>query len=277
VLDQERTRSDRVHASTRALAAGIVPFLVLAFVVLAPRPTDTRRLFAWEIKPTLSPMVLGSVYLGGAYFFIRVVRATRWHTVAGGFVPVGTFATLMGVTTILHWDRFLHGNAAFWLWAVLYFTTPLLVFAVFFRNQREYDSGADSSGRIGSVAAGAFVLVGVTSMAMCLFLYLFPARAVAVWPWQLTPLTARMLGAIFALGVAGIGAWWERRWSAMRILLQVAGFMLVLILIAAARAHTEFDTSNPLTWLFLVGFVLTTAALVVLYVRMESRSSLREQ
>jgi hypothetical protein len=262
--------------STRVLAAAIVPFLVLAFIVLVPWPTDTKRLFAWEIKPTMSAMVLGSVYLGGAYFFFRVVRASRWHTVAGGFVPVGTFATLMGVTTVLHWDRFLHGNVAFWLWVALYFSTPVLVFAVFFRNQREYASAADSSGRIGSVAAGVLVLVGATSMATCVFLYLFPARGVAVWPWHLTPLTARMLGAIFALGVTGVGAWWERRWSAVRILLQVAGFMLVLILIAAARAHSQFDTSNALTWLFLVGFVLTTATLVVFYVRMESQSSQRD-
>ena len=273
MLDHERTRSDRLLPSTRVLAAVIVPFLVLAFAVLVPRPSDTKRLFAWQIMPSMSPMVLGSVYLGGAYFFVRVVRASQWHTVAGGFVPVGTFATLMGVTTILHWDRFLHGNVAFWLWVGLYFTTPVLVFAVFLRNQREYDSAADTSGRIGSVAAGGLVLVGLTSLAMCVFLYLFPSRAVSAWPWQLTPLTARMLGAIFALGIAGVGAWWERRWSAMRILLQVAGFMLVLILIAAARAHAEFDTSNALTWLFLVGFVGTTVALVVLYVRMETRST----
>ena len=276
MLDHERTRSDRVLRPTRVLAAVIVPFLILAFMVLVPWPTDTKRLFAWQIKPTMSPMVLGSVYLGGAYFFIRVVGAARWHTVAGGFVPVGTFATLMGVTTILHWDRFLHHNVAFWLWVALYFTTPVLVFAVFFRNQREYEATAGSAKKVGSVAAGGFVLVGLTSIAMCVFVYVFPSRAVAVWPWHLTPLTARMLGAIFALGGAGIGAWWERRWSAMRILLQVAGFMLVLILIAAARAHAEFDPSNALTWLFLVGFAVTTAALVVLYVRMESRSSLRE-
>jgi len=272
VLKHERASSDRVLPATRVLAAAIVPFLVLAFAVLVPRPSDTKRLFAWQIMPSMSPMVLGSVYLGGAYFFVRVVRASQWHTVAGGFVPVGTFASLMGVTTILHWHKFLHGNVAFWLWVALYFTTPVLVFAVFFRNQREYDSRADASGRIGSVAASAFVLIGVTSMAMCLFLYLFPGRAVAAWPWHLTPLTARMLGAIFALGVAGVGAWWERRWSAMRILLQVAGLMLVLILIAAARAHTEFDSSNGLTWLLLAGFALTTAALAVFYVRMESRN-----
>jgi hypothetical protein len=267
-----RPRSDRVLLPTRILAAVIVPFLVLAFLVLVPWPNDTKRLFAWAIKPTMSAMVLGSVYLGGAYFFLRVVRARRWHTVAGGFVPVGTFATLMGVTTIVHWDRFLHDHVAFWLWVVLYFTTPFLVFSVFLRNQREYDSTTDFSPRIGPAAAGALVLAGVASMVMCVFLYLFPARAVTVWPWPLTPLTARMLGAIFALGVAGIGAWRERRWSAIRVLLQVAGFMLVLILIAAARARSEFDTSNALTWLFLAGFAMTTAALVVLYVRMESQS-----
>jgi hypothetical protein len=276
VVHALQARGDRVLLSTRVLAAAIVPFLVLAFIVLVPWPTHTKQLFAWEIKSRMSTMVLGSVYLGGAYFFLRVIRARRWHTVAGGFIPVGTFATLMGLTTILHWGKFLHGNVAFWLWVGLYFTTPLLVFAVFFRNQREYDSAPDSSGRIGRAAAVALVLVGASSGAMCLFLYLFPARGVAIWPWHLTLLTARVFGAIFALGVAGIGAWWERRWSAVRILLQVAGFMLALILIAAARAHSEFDSSNALTWLFLVGFALTTGALLMLYVRMELQSSPRE-
>lgn len=273
MVHAQQVRSDRVLLSTRLLAAAIVPFLVLAFMVLVPWPTHTKQLFAWEIKSRMSTMVLGSVYLGGAYFFLRVVRARRWHTVAGGFIPVGTFATLMGVTTILHWSKFLHGNVAFWLWVGLYFTTPVLVFAVFFHNQREYDAAPDSSGRIGRAAVLGLVLVGALSSTMCLFLYLFPARAVAIWPWHLTPLTARVLGAIFSLGVAGIGAWWERRWSAVRILLQVAGFMLALILIAAARAHSEFDSSNALTWLFLAGFAVTTGALLMLYVRMESQPS----
>jgi hypothetical protein len=277
VVGRGRTRSDKVLVPTRVLAAVIVPFLLLAFMVLVPWPTDTSRLFAWAISPTMSAMVLGSVYLGGAYFFVRVVCARQWHTVAGGFVPVGTFATLMGVTTILHWDRFLHDHAAFWLWVALYFTTPVLVFTAFLRNQREFDAAPDSSEPIGPLAAAALVLAGATSVAMCVFLYLFPSRAIAVWPWPLTPLTARTLAAIFALGGAGVGAWWERRWSAIRILLQVAGVMLALILIAAARAHSEFDPSKALTWLFLIGFVVATAALGALYLRMESRPMPREQ
>ncbi|WP_408651626.1 hypothetical protein [Jatrophihabitans sp.] len=262
---------DRVLLSTRVLAGVIIGFLVLAFAVLYPWPTDTRRLFAWEIRPTMSAMVLGSVYLGGAYFFLRVTRATRWHTVAGGFVPVGTFASLMGLTTILHWDRFLHGNLAFWLWVALYFTTPFLVFAVFLANQRHYSPGTADDVLLPPVAAGAIVIAGGVSVVMSAFLYLLPHRAISIWPWQLTPLTARMLGAIFALGLAGLGAARERRWSAARLLIQVACLMLLLILLAGVRAHREFDSSNALTWLFAVGFATTTAATVALYLRMESR------
>jgi len=269
----DHVRTDRVLPATRVLAVVIAPFLLLAFAVLVPSPTHTRRLFAWEIKPTMSPMVLGSVYLGGAYFFIRVALARRWHTVAAGFVPVGTFATLMGITTVLHWSRFIHDNVAFWLWVGLYFSTPLLVFAAFFRNQREYSHEVAGDVQLGPVAAGALVVVGVAAGASALLMYLFPSRAVRDWPWHLTPLTARMLGAIFALGIAGIGAAWERRWSAARIPVEVACIMLGLLLIAGARAHTQFDTANSLTWLLLVGFGASTAALMLLYLRMEARST----
>lgn len=263
---------DRVLFPTRILAGVIIPFLVVAFLVLFPWPSDTRRLFAWQIKPTMSAMVLGSVYLGGAYFFLRVLRASRWHTVAGGFLPVGTFASLMGITTILHWGRFLHGNVAFWLWVGLYFTTPFLVFAAFLANQREYPHGADDDVRLRPAAAAIIVAAGGLSVLTSAFLYLFPHTAISIWPWHLTPLTARMLGAIFALGLAGLGAARERRWSAVRVLLQVAGVMLVLILVAGLRAHREFASGNALTWVFAAGFVGTAAAAAGLYVQMERQA-----
>ncbi len=67
----ERKRIDSVLLSTRVLAVAIVAIPVLAFLVLVPWPTDTKRLFAWGIMPTMSAMVLGPVYLGGASFFLR--------------------------------------------------------------------------------------------------------------------------------------------------------------------------------------------------------------
>ncbi|HEU5270534.1 MAG TPA: hypothetical protein VFU36_11475 [Jatrophihabitans sp.] len=264
---------DRVLWPTRVLAAAIIPFLLVAFCVLYPVPTDTRRLFAWQIKPTMTPMVLGAVYLGGAYFFFRAVRARRWHTVAGGFLPVGSFATLMGIATVLHWNKFLHGNVAFWLWAGLYFTTPVLVFGIFANNHREFRPANDTELQLPAKAAAVIAAAGGLSVATCALLFLSPATAIDIWPWQLTPLTARTLGAVFALGGAGLGVLLERRWSAVRIPLQVAGVMVALILLAGLRAHSEFDPDNPLTWLFLAGFGGAGLAGAVLYLTMQARAN----
>lgn len=93
----------------------------------------------------------------------------------------------------------------------------------------------------------------------------------AVWPWTLTPLTAQVLGAIFFLGIAGLGALADRRWSSARILLQVAALMLGLILVAGARATGELDPANAMTWLIAGGFTGVLAAIAALYLRMQAR------
>jgi hypothetical protein len=264
---------DRVLPLTRWVSLVIIPFLAVAFVVLVPFPTDTGRLFAWDIKPTLTPMVLGSVYLGGAYFFLRAFRATRWHTIKGGFIPVGTFATLMGVATIAHWDKFQHTHVAFWLWAGLYFTTPILVFWVYFAN-RKHDAPATDADLMLSVGVSQIIaVVGGLSLLTGAFLFLLPNQAVNIWPWHLTQLTSRVLGAIFSLGMAGLGALFDRRWSSARVLFQVAGLMLALIVLAGARATGEFDSQNMMTWLISAGFVAALAATIVLSLRMETRQT----
>jgi hypothetical protein len=225
--DQERTPSDRVLRSTRVLAAAIVPFLVLAFMVLVPWPTDTRRLFAWEIKPTMSAMVLGSVYLGGAYFFVRVVWASRWHTVARGFIPVTIFATsfvICGSTAgagLLGDDR--PAAAALSLWSA--------------GRRRTCGCSSPCFRRVGG------------------------HLAVASDPSD----------------GANVGCDLRARHGRCRCLVRTA-FECGADPAAGRGLHarSQFDTFDPLTWLFLVGFVLTTVALVALYLRMGSQSSPRQ-
>ncbi len=270
---------DRVLPATRVLSIVIIPFLLVAFVLLYfwPSADDTARLFAWRIVPGFTSMVLGSVYLGGAYFFLRAARATEWHAVGGGFIPVGLFASLMGVATITHWNRFIHTNVAFWLWAALYFTTPFLVFAMWFLNRREQSARTADDLLLPRGTALLIGGLGIAAAATGVFLFLAPGAAIAIWPWTLTELTARVMGAIFALGVAGLGAFTDRRWTSMRIMLQVAGIMLVLILIAAIRAHGDFDTTRPLTWVFAAGFLSMAVGAAILYTRMERAANTMHQ
>jgi hypothetical protein len=262
---------DRVLPITKAVSVAIIPFLVAAFVVLYLWPQESGRLFAWPIMPPLTAMLLASVYLGGAYFFLRAASAHRWHTVKAGFPPVATFATLLGVATVLHWDRFTHSHVAFWLWAGLYFTTPFLITAVWIANRRQEGPAALDDVVVSEGAARAIGSIGILAGLMSLFLFVFPERAIALWPWMLTPLTARVMGGIFALGIAAVGAFADHRWSAMRIMVQVEVVMLVLILVGAARAVGDVDASNALTWFFAVGFAGLLVASLALYVRMEQR------
>ncbi|MCW2635801.1 MAG: hypothetical protein JWQ99_2168 [Blastococcus sp.] len=265
------SHDDRVLRVTRAVSAVIIPFLVLAFIVLHGWPRKTGRLFAWPIDPPLTALLLGSVYLGGAYFFARAIRAHRWHTIKGGFPPVATFATLMGIATVLHWGKFIHSNVAFWLWVALYFTTPFLIAGVWLVNRRFEDRTTDADVVVPDPMARVIGAIGVLAVAMSLFLFLFPQAAIDIWPWPLTPLTARVMGAIFALGLAAVGAFGERRWAAYRLLVQVEMVMLALILLSGVRAAGDWNPSNVLTWLFAGGFTGVLVASVVLYTRMERR------
>lgn len=265
----------RVLPTTRVLAAVIVPFLVVAWGILYLRPEDTERLFAWPVGPPMTAMMLGAVYLGGAYFFVRVVRARTWEEVAAGFLPVAGFATLMGVATILHWDVFTAGHISFHVWAVLYFTTPFLVVAAWWVNRRvarsEGPGGPVLSGRAQAVAGG----LGVVAILVALTLFLWPEQLQQVWPWTLSPLTARVMAAMFVLGGAGVAIARDPRWHAVRLLVQVTWVMLGLILLAAVLAWGDVDPGNVLTWVFLAWLVLVLAGSAFLYGRLEGTARSR--
>jgi hypothetical protein len=277
----ERTAStgrDRVFPATRALGVCIVPFLLVAFVLLYfwPSADDTGRLFAWRIAPDFTSMMLASAYLGGAYFFVRAVFAAQWHRVAGGFLPVVLFSGLLGVATVLHWDRFVHGNVAFWLWAGLYFTAPLLVLLVWWVNREESPPIAVDDVVLSTPEVAVIAAAGVLSCVTAAFLFAFPQWAVTVWPWPLTPLTARVVGSIFALGFAAVQVLADRRWSSARLLVQVALIMLGLMAVAVLRTLGDFAADRPLTWLMAAGLVGSLLGLAALSWRREfSRSGSR--
>jgi hypothetical protein len=269
--DAAAIRDDRVLTFTRVLSLVIAPFLVVAFVLLYFFPGDTRRLFAWTINRTMTPMVLASAYFGGAYFFLRVPGQRRWNALKTGFLSVTLFATLLGIATVIHWDRFNHGHVAFWVWTGLYFTAPFLVFGGWLANRRyEAPAGADEA-RLGSVVRWVVGLIGLLALVQGIVMFLVPGRVIPLWPWMLTPLTCRVIGSIFCLGSAGIGVLVDPRWTTVRLMLQVEVVMVTLMLVAAVRARAEFDTGRPLIWLMLGGFVSVLLGSAYLWYTMEIR------
>jgi hypothetical protein len=203
----------------------------------------------------MTPMVLASAYLGGFYFFVCALRASRWATLRLGLLSVALFATLLGVATIIHWDRFNHQHFAFWLWAGLYFTAPILVVLAYVANRRYAAPALPSEPVLGRVSRAVVGLVGLGALVTGVTMFVAPVPMIAIWPWSLTPLTCRVVGAIFCLGAAGIGPLIDPRWIAIRLMLRVEALMIALMLVAVLRAPGEFATDRPLTWIMLVGFV----------------------
>ena len=125
--------------------------LVPALVILWGMPGRTADAWAWTIKPDLTPIFLGAGYGAGAYFFLRTFLAKQFHPSAAGIFGAAFFATLMLIATLIHWDRFNHGDAppigaiVFYGWVAVYIISPPVVFALWWFNRRT-DSGEPAPG-----------------------------------------------------------------------------------------------------------------------------------
>lgn len=252
----------------------IVPFLLVAFPLLYLFPNDTGNWWAWEIRPSMTPLIMGAGYIAGAYFFARVAGATRWHRVHLGFLPITAFTTFLGVATFSYWDRFDHDHVAFWIWTGLYVTTPFLVPLAWLRN-RQTDPGTLESADDRYLPHGVRSVLkaaGLVQLAIAAVLLASPSTMVDIWPWMLTPLAAATLGAWFALpGVTALMMGIDGRWSAIRITLESQLIGLALILLATARAWEQFDKSNALTYVFAGGIALLLVGLAALWSSMVLR------
>jgi len=264
-------RDDRILLQTRLVLIVVVPFLLLAFLILFIFPDLSGERFAWAIKPHMTALFIGSGYLGGAYMFVFAIFGKRWHRIKAAFPPVTTFTIAMLLATILHWDRFDIKHFPFQLWLVLYIITPVIVPYLWFKN-RVTDPGTPEPDDLAvpALAKWAFMASGIVGIGMALFMFLSPQTMISVWPWALTPLTARVLGGWFGLlGVGGLYASQDSRWSAWRIPMQSITFWGILILIGAFMNPGDF--SNGLWNPFTLGTAIVVVLLLAFQIGMETQ------
>ncbi|GAB3606715.1 hypothetical protein GCM10027413_21240 [Conyzicola nivalis] len=266
--------SDRVLTYTRVIAAIILPFLGAAVVLLYLLPDDTDATFAWTIQPALTAMFLGCAYAGGIVFFVHVLRTDRWHRVKYGFPAVIVFASLLAVTTFLHWDRFHFGHISFYTWVTLYLTTPVLVLVAAARNWRADPGTLERRDyAIPRPARIAVALVGIVAFAFGLALFVAPAAFLDAWAWQLTPLTGRVVGAILTLpGMVNVWLLVDARWSAFRWIFQAQIASLVFIAGALVFASGDLAWRTPAGPAFVAGIAVSLVAFVGFYGYCERQS-----
>lgn len=261
------SRDDRILPLTRWTALVVVLVLLTAFILLYLFPARTEELFAWTIRPPITPMLMGAGYAAGAYFFVRAFLSRRWHEVALAFPAITVFCWFMAAATLLHWDRFNHQHPSMWLWASVYALTPFVLPVIWLINRRTDPGPSPGDVLIPRFARTGMGALGVVNLLVSLWLFFLPESAIPIWPWALTPLTARVLAGWFALpGAGSLLMAFEPRWGAWKIILEGVVLYAGLLLIGIVRGWADFDLSKPLAWVYLLligGSMLASIGLLI--------------
>lgn len=135
-------RDDRVLPETRWASLLVFVVVVYGLVALWGFPDQTADLWAWTISPDLTPLFMGALYGAAMYFFARLYFSREWHPASPGILAGAILATLLLATTLIHWEKFNHGDApfvaavAFYGWMAVYILFPPLLTVLWLRNRR---------------------------------------------------------------------------------------------------------------------------------------------
>ncbi len=252
----------------RVLLRVAAVLVFLAGVQLFVFTERTERYFAWTIEPPLTAAFLGAAYWSSVTFEWAAAHRQRWAEARIAVPTVFVFTVLTLVVTLVHLDRF-HLGAGFepatravtWLWLAIYTVVPVLMAALVFVQRRT--PGAEPARTIprppiwlaGLVAAQAVLLLALGTA-----LLVVPASAGALWPWELSALTGRAIGAwLVSLGVAAAHALWERDLRRLRPAATAYVVFAILQGIALLRYPGTVDQGDPRT----IGYVLFLASALV--------------
>ena len=187
----------------RLLFVGFATLALTAGALLFIGSEDTDTWFSWDIKPPLTAAFLGAAYWA-AFVLLAWTAARRWWEDAQAtVVPVLLIAVLLLVATLVHLDKFDLDSLAGWFWLIAYICVPPVMAFLLWRQtavapiEREDERGADAL-----APAWLRALLGLESLVMLgagVALYVAPVGAADLWPWTVTPLTARAMGA-FVIG-----------------------------------------------------------------------------
>ena len=195
-----------IPAIRRFYAAAAILAAVAGFL-LFPLATQTERWFSWDIEPPLTAAFLGAAYWAALVLLAWAARQREWALARTAMAPVVTIAALLLVTTLIHLDRFDLDSLFGWFWLVVYVcVTPLLGLLLWRQRQATLAAAPAEPAPGRGIPRALALLLAIQAVALLgvgVALFVAPVDAAGLWPWPLSPLTARAVGSfLIGFGVA---------------------------------------------------------------------------
>jgi hypothetical protein len=264
-------RAHGLRPATRALLFASTVLTSLGFGALYLLAENTDKTFAWTIQPPLTAAFLGAGYGAGLVLVVLALRDGQWVHARLPLYTILVFVGLTLVPTLLHVDRLhiaaeLQGTAgglaegAAWFWLAVYIGLPVVMIPVLLLQERAAGMDPPNMHPVPGRLRVALVIESVLLVFPGLFMFAAPETAAMLWPWDLTPFTARVVAAwLIAFGVtaayAAVGDL-----ARLRIGTIAYAVFGTLVLLAIARYPGEYQWDRPSGWILvaaMLGIVVT--------------------
>ncbi|WP_162914470.1 hypothetical protein [Taklimakanibacter lacteus] len=247
--------------TTRAMRGLLLVAALLVFIIGVPLfvlTTATETYFAWTIATPLTAAFLGASYWAAGILELLAARQERWSNARIAVPAVLLFTVLTLAVTLIHIDRFHFAAVApvtllvTWSWLIVYAVVPVLMVIILILQRRGI--GGDPP-RAVPLPDGLRLVLGIQSVIMAVFglgLLLATSATASLWPWSLTPLTARAIGAwLLSIGVSAAHAAWENDRARIRPFAVSYLVFAVLQAVALARFPSDFAWGTAAATLYL--------------------------
>jgi hypothetical protein len=186
------------------------------------------------------------------------------------FLTIFVFVVLTLVATLLHVNK-LHfdddfgglsflAKAAAWFWLAVYVVVPLAMLVLLVLQERAPGGDPPARHPVPVVLRVTLAVESAALLAVGALLFVDPTTATSVWPWPLTPFTARVVAAwLVAFGLATALAAVAGDLHRLRTATISYTVFGALVLVSVLRYPDAVDWDRPVAWVFVALFAAVVA------------------
>jgi hypothetical protein len=219
-------------------------------------PLSAALLWPWPL-PALAARFVGSLLVGGAVC-TALTALNRTNIAAAGITFLGIGDGLIALTGLLYGAASgISAQLGLWLLVLAGAALILVVFSIRVSPRLSEVTPPMPGSRL---VRGYFTLHLIVVALVGSVMFLLPVQAQPLWPWTMSPVNVRLIGAFF-VGAALYSLWGRRQktWETIRPTMALYATFATSALVASFIHFNLFNPARVTTWVFVALYAFVGA------------------